>query len=383
MKNKIGKAVLLFMGALMLIGALIYGSEAVSKWTAGKNTGEALSAFDPMYDNGIKEYVEFDMITYPFAGFELNDTQGFYFVFDDMLPYIVCMEDARLEGEFQAIYDYTFSDSMLPPERGCLEGYAVEIDDELKALAIDEFNYIWNEKIVNEENFTDYFGKYYLDTIYVPDEGESIPEMLGMTVLMAAMGIFFLYCAFAKKKTAAHADAAELMQEELPERTEEALEEGPTTAKTLTAGELPVQGNLIVAVLAAFIGATAGGVLWIVLYKLGYVAAVTGFVGAYGAIWCWTKVGKRELTVPAMVWCILAAAAMLVLGNYIVYAWEITDVLNASNPGRAEFVKVLQNMPQIMAEWKLWSSFAADMVIALVLAAVSGAVELFRKKNRA
>lgn len=370
MKNKIFKACMVLFGTAMIVISLFLGIGAIAEMTDESGMEEALTAFDPTYNSGLKEYVKFDMITYPFAGFELNDTQGFYFVLDDMLPYIVCMEDSKLETEFKEIYDYTFSDSTTQPQKGYLEGYAVEIDDGLKAFAIEEFNYLWDEEIVTEENFADYFGSYYLDTIYVPDEAKDDAEMLVISLIGIAIGIFTLYATLKKKKVfpkqgnvmgaaQANADAMHM------------------------AGDLPVQGNIILAIVASFVGAAAGGLLWIVMYKLGYVAAVTGFVGAYGAIWCWTKVGKRELNIPAIVWCVIVAAVMLVLGNYVVYAWEVTDAINASSPGRAEFGKVLQNMPQIMEEWELWGSFASDLGMGLVLAVVSGVVGLFGKKNRA
>lgn len=70
--------------------------------------------------------------------------------------------------------------------------------------------------------------------------------------------------------------------------------------------------------------------------------------------------------------CILTGIGMIFLANYVSYAWEIEEAINASSPGRAQFMKVLSNMPSLMKEWDLWGTFVADLGMGILFACVAG-----------
>ncbi len=375
--GKISRTIFLLIGLVMIfvsVMTILQGTGMIGK---DDKEPEAMLAFDPFTYTEEKQFVAFEMISYPFASFELSDAQGLYFVFDEeMYMYIVCMDNALLETEFAEIYEYTFSDALEAPKVGELEGYAMEIDENLKQIAIEEFNYMWNEEIVNEENFTDYFGEYYLDSTYMPGrEGqESAAEMLLSALFGLAIGGYLIYYSVTGYKKRAKA-----VKEAAAPSTEDMVQ---TPLTTPIAGELPITRNIIVSVLATIVGAAVGGVLWIIFYKLGRIAAIAGYAAVLGAIWGWTKFAKRTLTVKAAVWCIFVGASMIVLANYVSYAWDILDVLNETSQGRAEFMKVLSSMPQLMSEWELWSSFIADLGIGLFLAVVAGLSNILGKKKK-
>lgn len=398
--GKIARAFLIVMGVFMLIAAAGTFSTLAESGSSEDTEVEA-QWFDPTVEYEDRQMVEFEMISYPFASFELNDSQGLYFVFDtDMSVYIVCLDNDRLETEFKEIYDYTFSDAAKTAGIGVVEGYAMPIEAELKAIAIEEFNYLWGSEVLTDANFADYIGDYYLDTTYIlKNDEESVSTVIIGGLFFVTLGIYLIYYGIkgykkAEQKIAAasglkeHADSVNSVSNETVTATKNSTLEAAVNAATAQAGavsgagELPVSRNIFVAITASVICAAAGGLLWIVFYKLGRIAAISGYLAVFGAMWGYSKFGKRELKGLAVAWCILAGMAMIIFANYISYAWEIVDAINASNPGRAEFVKVFMNMPQMMSEWELWGSFVADLGMGIGFALLAGLSSLFGKKKK-
>lgn len=258
--------VLCVMGAVFFFVQVISGSSDKEE--------EVVEWFDPYTASEEKQMVEFEMISYPFANFELSSSQELYFVFDEyMSVYIVCMETERFENEFADIYEYTFNDVEEPPRLGTVEGYAVEIDDELKEIAIEEFNYLWGSDVFTEDNFVDYIGYYYLDTTYQPESSEDGFIMYIAAILCIGLGACIIYSGVKPNKKENEIKTAPTVNTEAAQGdgTDASQFAGAeTVGSTYTnteAGELPIQGNIIVALLASIICAAAGGVVWILVYS--------------------------------------------------------------------------------------------------------------------
>lgn len=338
--------------------------------------------FDPYTASEEKQMVAFDMISYPFANFELSDSQALYFVFDmDMSVYIVCMDNERFETEFADIYEYTFSDSAEYGGIAEVEGYAMEIDEELREIVIEEFNYLWGSEVFTEDNVEDYIGCYYLDTTYQPenDEESLLATVLGAIFLMG-LGVYALYCALKKPKKQAESKNPSENDVMMPQDT--SAEGMGLTYTTENVGELPIPRNIILSLLASIVCASAGGVLWILVYKLGRITWIAGYLAVVGAIYGYCKFGRRELNALAAVWCIIVGLASVGFANYVVYAWEIVDAINASNPGRTDFWHVFIKMPQLMEQMELWSSYFADLAMGIIFALIAGVSSLFGKKKK-
>lgn len=393
--GKVGRVFLGLLGVMMLLVSSLATLSLIVSDEPGDIEQEA-QWFDTVTEYEGKQMIEFNMISYPFASFELNDSQGMYFVFDsEMCIYIICMDNDRLETEFADIYEYTFSDADVVPAPGTVEGYAMPIEDDLKAIAIEEFNYLWGETVITDTNFSEYLGTYYLDTTYQPTtEGEGVASTIVTAIFGLSIGIYLIYYAVKGHKKVTEKIQAQSSLKQHAEAAAGATAVGTgvsadiaeastqATARVSGAGDLPVPRNIFITLLAVILGAAAGGVLWILFYKLGRIAAISGYLAVFGAIWGWTKIGRREKTKAAMGLCIFAGVAMIVLANYIAYAWEIVDAMNATSPGRAEFVKVFFHMPSFMKEWDLWGSFLADLAMGLVFALIAGVSGLFGKKKQ-
>ena len=361
--GRVGRFFLGLFGIILLLCGSIALLTGISK-TNQEPEGGIVTWFDPTTDNEGKQMVEFEMISYPFASFEYSDAQGLFFVFDsDMSSYIVCMDMNRFENDFQEIYEYTFSESTQMPEAGVVEGYAMPIEEDLKAIAIEEFNVLWDEDIVNEDNFEEYLGSFYLDTTYQPGAEEESPvSTIFAGIFILAIGIYMIYyVAKGYKKVTKKIQEQSAFAEE--------KEEKEPVQNTV---DLPIPRNLFATLLAVVIGAALGGLVWIFFYKLGRIAAISGYLAVLGAVWGWSKFGRREMTGGVWGLCIITGIGMIFLANYVSYAWEIVEAINASNPGRAQFMKVLSNMPSLMKEWDLWGEFVADLGMGILFACVAG-----------
>lgn len=359
------------MGVLFFVagmGSIITGVAQIDQ----EPVEEEAVWFDTHTEYEGKQMVEFDMISYPFASFEYSDTQGLYFVFDtDMCAYIVCLDNNRFETEFSEIYEYTFSESREVPTPGVVEGYAMPIDEGLKDIAIEEFNLLWNDEVLTEENFEGYFGAYYLDTTYQPGAEESSVSTALAGIFFLGIAIYMFYYVIKGYKK---------VQKKI--QGQSSLTDKEETDQVHNAVDLPIPRNIFVTLLAVIIGAALGGVLWIFFYKLGRIAAISGYLAVMGAVWGWNKFGRRELTGAAWVLCIVTGAGMIIFANCISYVWEIVEVVNVSSPGRAEFFKVLFDMPSLMTEWGLWEGFIADLGIGLLFALVAVITGRIGKKKQ-
>ena len=374
---------------LMIVGVilLIFGLWNLANYfedVAEKQNME-VQWFDLYSESEELQGLEFMLISDAFAEYTYGTSQGFYIVFDDeMYGYIICMEQDRLAEEFQANYDYTFTDIETVQESGYVEGYAVEIDEEIKEYAIEYFNFFWGEEVMDESNFYDYLGAYYLDTTIEP---ETENTSIATEVVSIALGILLLIVGICK--LAGRGKRIKAQEQWEKEQREKEIQQAfsfdssnPYMTDMGTVGEetkaeevrsespeVQEQGNIAVALIASVICASIGAVLWVVIYKLGYIAGITGCVAAVGALFGYEKIGKRQVSGGAIVWCIFVSLVVLLLGNAVAYAWEFTEAFDSA---KADFFVVLGQLPSILDEYDCIGSFFGDWGMGVFFAAISG-----------
>lgn len=367
------RILILALGVCLILAGAVGIAQHYLEINEKGESGEALW-FDLYSPSEDLQMLEFLFISEPFAEYSYGSSQGFYLVYDeDMYGYIVCMNNDRLEEEFRANYDYTYEDIERVPALGYVEGYSVEIDEELKEYALDFCNDFWGEEFLDETNFSDYLGNYYLDTTLEPASEGSISTQ----VVMIVVGLIFVVIAITK------AADVPLQKTEQEERTNQ---DNPYMNDTETVSysgspEVEKPGSLLLALIGSVIGACVGGVLWVLIYKLGYIAGITGCVAAVGALTGFRLLGKRETTGGVVVWCVFISLVVLLLGNAVAYAWDFTEAFNEGSPGRAEFFTVLKQLPTVLKEYDCVGSFFGDWVMGVFFAALSGFSLGGRKKK--
>ena len=101
------------------------------------------------------------------AGNPEIETKKAYIVYDGKYFYIACLNEEAMD-KLQYMLDYIYSEEeMQEPEPVLIKGTATYIPDDLKKMTIESYNEMAGREVVNEDNFNDYFGSYYLDTYLI------------------------------------------------------------------------------------------------------------------------------------------------------------------------------------------------------------------------
>lgn len=351
------------LAVLLLAVAVCFAVLGIGELTESQETGEEPAFFDATVFSPDRQYLEFNMLTDSVATFTLGENHGIYLAFyaDDtgIYPYLICLSQQNFE-RYQDIYEFTFDDRDIGdgPGFATVYGYSQEISDELKDYAIEYFNYFTDTDLLNDGNFEEYLGSYYLDTTAAP--AKDTGDAFGMLAAAAAFLIVAVILLLPKRQRKSAQPAP--VQAEAPAGEEAAA----------PAWEIQPSANPVLGILGAVLGSLAGAAVWIVLYRLGYIAGIAGYLAAFCAIWGYQKLGRGRAGRLAVVLCVLIAMLTLALSNGVAYAWVVADTINETNPGRASIAYILSNFSSIMESLDLWRSFWGDLVIGLILALVAG-----------
>lgn len=153
--------------------------------------------------NNIYSKVEVQLLTDEFATYgEGNSTDAkYYFAFDEDYGYILNLTTSTYYS-LKEINDYTYTEDAdaIPPEPVTVMGMTRKIPNELKEIAIDAYNELMGEEIVNEDNFEDYLGTVYLCEGVTPQDDIDL-QIFGICLAGATFIIFFIYYISIRYKT--------------------------------------------------------------------------------------------------------------------------------------------------------------------------------------
>ena len=144
--------------------------------------------------------------------------------------------------------------------------------------------------------------------------------------------------------------------------------------------------NAILGALGAFLFALAGGALWILLDRVGFVAGLSGFVAVIAAVKGYTVFGKK-ISKKGLVISVIMAFLVLILAWYITLTW---DVHSAYKEWFAE--GEIERVPSFFECFLIAFRFLSDKSIALsylgtlglgLLFAVIGSVSYIAKYSKA
>ena len=85
---------------------------------------------------------------------------------------------------------------------------------------------------------------------------------------------------------------------------------------------LPANENVLAGIVGAFLFSLAGGIIWFVLYQIGFLAAISGIVGVVCAIKGYSIFGKRE-SVKGIVLSTIIAFLVIVLAWYVCLSFDV------------------------------------------------------------
>ena len=149
------------------------------------------------------------------------------------------------------------------------------------------------------------------------------------------------------------------------------------------------QENTLAGVVGAFLFSLVGGILWFVLYQIGFLAAVSGFVGIICAVKGYTFFAKaKNESVKCVVIASIMTALTLIVAWYFCVAYDIYYAYNeAFAAGQIDytytFFESVQVVPYILfGDISVLIAYGKDLLIGLFCAVLGVVYYLSIREKR-
>ncbi len=345
-KSKVPAIVLLALGVIFLLvgaGVMLFGANARLF-----ETQEAVDIYDA---TAVDQYVytPVQYMTESVAYYESMEHMQFYIAFDeDWYASVVCIHDDEM-GEYQKYIDWLYDDeSEGAPDPVYIEGYAQPFDRDLKEYVLESFEAGFGEGYVDMDSFEDMFGPYYIQV----GQKNSAFGISNIGLALALAGLVLAVVGAVK----------------LLKKPQQAPAAGNYTSGPII--EAP-QGNVLLGILGAFIGAALGGLIWT---GVGILGVIVGWVGvitillSYGG---YKLLARKESTLGVFFSVVFSIAAVLA-GHYMTYAWLYYKAMNESIGGYTSLGRAVMELGPYLSSSDSWGDFWMDLVKGLALMLVAG-----------
>ncbi len=84
----------------------------------------------------------------------------------------------------------------------------------------------------------------------------------------------------------------------------------------------PKEENILAGIVGAFLFSLAGGIIWFLLYQIGFLAAISGVIGVICAIKGYAVFGKRE-SVKGIIISTAIAFLVIVIAWYLCLSYDV------------------------------------------------------------
>ena len=132
--------------------------------------------------------------------------------------------------------------------------------------------------------------------------------------------------------------------------------------------------NVLAGVVGAFLFSLVGGILWFVLYQIGYLAAVSGLVGVICAVKGYTFFAKtKEESKRCLIISIITTVVVLAISWYFCVAYDIYLAYQEwFAAGEVEFTytffESVQVVPYFFAEPEILIGYLKDLGLGILFA---------------
>ena len=136
-------------------------------------------------------------------------------------------------------------------------------------------------------------------------------------------------------------------------------------------------------IVGALLGALLGGVLWVLVSQLGYIAGIVGLVVAVCAVKGFELFGGK-LNAAGIIICMVIVVGAIYAANYISYSIYLQQALDELGYGFS-FGDSIRLLPDFFSEEEIFGAFLRDLVIGYLLTAVASfsvIYGIYRKSNQ-
>lgn len=140
---------------------------------------------------------------------------------------------------------------------------------------------------------------------------------------------------------------------------------------------------LVKALLGAVLGAIPAMFLWIVLGKVGYLAAISGFfmmLGELVACSYFTRKSRNMNIQTALVICVIVMIIDVYLCERLVWSWELCDILKeySEDEFSISIISCFKNFGDIIESLDIQGDFTSSLVKSYLFAALGAAAGVMK-----
>ena len=144
-----------------------------------------------------------------------------------------------------------------------------------------------------------------------------------------------------------------------------------------------IRENVIADIVGAFLFSLVGGVLWFVIYLLGFIAGISGLVGAVCAIKGYSIFAKKEST-KGIIISVIISLLVIVAAWYMCFAYDIyvayQDWFAAGEIDfTLTFADSVYNVPYFLSDSEVGPAYIKDLIFGIVFCIIGGGSYVFGK----
>ena len=148
-----------------------------------------------------------------------------------------------------------------------------------------------------------------------------------------------------------------------------------------------VQENVVAGIVGAFLFALAGGAVWFGLYMVGFIAGISGLIGAVCAIKGYTVFAKKE-SVKGIIISVIIALLVIVIAWYFCLAYDVCDAYQMwYDAGEIDYTLTYFESVQVahyfLADPEVGPAYWGDLGIGLLFCVVGGGSYVVNKIKNA
>lgn len=140
----------------------------------------------------------------------------------------------------------------------------------------------------------------------------------------------------------------------------------------------PIKENVLLGLVGAVVLSLLGGVLYYVIYQMGYIAGICGLVTVLLANFGYQKLSHAGFSVKGVVFSVIIAFIVLFIAEYCALANEIYKELGTYY-GYDTFWEALDATPRFLKNSEVMAAFIKELMIAYALGIVASFASVKQK----
>ena len=148
-----------------------------------------------------------------------------------------------------------------------------------------------------------------------------------------------------------------------------------------------VRENVVAGIVGAFLFSLVGGVLWFVIYQLGFIAGISGVIGAVCAIKGYSLFSKKE-SIKGIIISVIIALVVIVIAWYLCLGYDVYSAYQMwYEEGEIDFTltyfEAVRGARFFLSDPEIAPSYFGDLAFGLIFCIIGGASYVITKIKNA